>query len=75
MERQHTVKLVTPTEVRAVKKGQRSALRTIILARFGEVPAGLERALEAVTSGKALDRLIRQAATVGSASEFMELLV
>lgn len=83
LEKQHGRKLVSPTATWALKKGrsegrlegrvegQREALRTVLEARFGEVPENLEAELP---TGQDLDVLVRRAATVASLEEFLAQL-
>lgn len=83
MEKQHGRKLVSPTATWALKKGrsegrlegrvegQREALRTVLEARFGEVPDHLKTDLP---TGQNLDALVRRAATVASLEEFLAQL-
>lgn len=79
LEKQHARRLVTPTEIRALKKGRQegrveaqcAAIRTVLEARFGEVPEHLEAALP---TGQDLDALVRHAATAANLEEFLALL-
>lgn len=83
LEEEHAVKLITRSELRGMKKGRqegrqegrleghRRALHRVVLARFGEAPAGLEEALEAIGDLEALMRLVELAVTVPSAAEFL----
>ncbi len=83
LEEEHAVKLITRSELRGMKKGRqegrqegrleghRRALHRVVLARFGEAPAGLEEALEAIGDLEALMRLVEVAVTVPSATELL----
>ena len=75
LEEEHAVKLITRSELRGIKKGRleghRRAFHRVVLARFGEAPAGLEEALEALGDAEALMRLVDVAVTVPSAAEFL----
>lgn len=41
LEKRHATKLVSPSELRGVKKGHREAIQVVLRARFGETPSDL----------------------------------
>ena len=82
LEKRHESRLIIPSEERGRRQGKLEGklegrlemLRALLVGRFGELPAELDRALAAVQDPRLLDRLAVQALTAGSAQEIAALL-
>jgi hypothetical protein len=73
-EEQRTMPLLSNMELRGIERTARTAIKTVLQARFGSVTSDIEDFLSQISDLPTLEKILTIAATVNSPDDFWQSL-